>query len=213
MKKLVFDIGANVGRTAEFYASRSEKTICFEPNPNLVNTLNEVFKDLIKEEKIVIDSRGLSNKVETKTFNISNADTISTFSDFWINQSRFTGQYLWNTQIEVQTTTLDNIIDEYGVPDFIKIDVEGYELEVIKGLTKLLDNTTISFEWSEEQYDDMNEIASILDKIGYKKFAFTYRDDCTFGDELKWSSWESLELHFNIIPERKSLMGMIYFKK
>jgi FkbM family methyltransferase len=44
MKKLVFDIGANVGRTAEFYASRSEKTICFEPNPNLVNTLNESAK-------------------------------------------------------------------------------------------------------------------------------------------------------------------------
>lgn len=212
MKKLIFDIGANIGRTAEFYLERSEKTICFEPNPDLIELLKNKFQSHLGN-KIVIDGRGLSDKEEVKSFKISNADTISTFSDFWINQSRFTGQYVWDRSVDVQTTTMDKIIEEYGIPDFVKIDVEGYELEVLSGLTKLLDNTVFSFEWSEEQYDEMNAIASLVKSLGYVQFAFTYGDPCSFGDELEWSKWEDLEFHNIIVKERKHLMGMIYFKK
>jgi FkbM family methyltransferase len=211
MKKLVFDIGANRGNMAEFFLARSEKTVCFEPNPSLISYLNNRFTNYL--DKIIIDSRGLSDKIETKVFKISNADTISTFSEDWINRSRFTGEYNWDNSIEVQTTTLDQIIDEYGIPDFVKIDVEGYELQVIKGLTKLLESTVFSFEWAEEQYQNMNDIAKILNDLGYTKFSFTYSDECTFGENLEWTSWEELSFHNQINPERKYLWGMIYFKK
>jgi FkbM family methyltransferase len=211
MKKLVFDIGANRGNMTSFFIEHSEKVVCFEPNQELLSHIQNRFSSMI-DTRIFLDSRGLSDKEETKTFKISNADTISTFSEDWINNSRFTGSYNWDKLVEVKTTTIDKIIDEYGVPDFIKIDVEGYELEVIKGLTKLLDSTTFSFEWVEEQYEKMKEIYEHLNNIGYMNFSFTYGDDCTFGDGL-WKSWEDLDIHNDIDPSRKLKWGMIYFKK
>jgi FkbM family methyltransferase len=123
----MFDIGANEGNTYQFYLSHYSKIVCFEPNPQLFNHLNTKF---LKNNQVIVDSRGLSNKNEDKLFKISNINTLSTFSDDWINQSRFTGAYSWNESITVKTTTLDNIIKEYGIPNFVKIDVEGYELEV-----------------------------------------------------------------------------------
>lgn len=212
MKKLVFDIGANRGNMTNFFIGQSEKVICFEPNQELLSHIRNRFKSMI-DSRIFLDSRGLSDKEETKTFKISNADTISTFSEDWIHNSRFTGSYNWDKLVEVKTTTLDNIIDEYGIPDFIKIDVEGYELEVIQGLTKLLDSTTFSFEWAEEQYEKMKEIYEHLNNLGYMNFSFTYGDDCTFGDELIWKSWNDLDIHNDIDPSRKFKWGMIYFKK
>jgi FkbM family methyltransferase len=211
MKNLVFDIGANRGNMTEFFLRNSNRVVCFEPNPSLIEHLRNRFS-YISKERIIFDDRGISDKEGKKIFNISNADTISTFSEEWINKSRFTGKYNWGASIEVETTTIDSIIEQYGIPDFVKIDVEGHELEVIKGFTKTLSETIFSFEWAEEQYHNMIQISEIVKKLGYLKFAFTYSDECTFGENLTWTNWDQLSFHERIDINRKELWGMIYFK-
>lgn len=207
--KLIFDIGANNGNTVEFYRKLSEKIVCFEPNTGLVESL----KDRFKNQNVIVDSRGLSNQEGVKKFMLSNSNTISTFSESWVKDSRFSNSYTWNQSIDVETTTLDSIIDQYGTPDFVKIDVEGYEYEVLIGLTKLLDKTVFAFEWAEEQYPKIIETVDHLQKIGYKNYGFTYGDKPSIGEKIKFTSWGSLDLHKDIIPQRKSKWGMIYFKK
>ena len=207
--KLIFDIGANVGKTVDFFKNKSEKVVCFEANPKLVSFL----KNKYNNTNVIVDNRGLSDKIEIKTFKISNADTISTFSDDWINKSRFTGNYVWNEYVDVNTTTLDNIIDEYGVPDFIKIDVEGYEYEVILGLTKLLDNTIFSFEWAEEEHERILKTVNYLIDLGYNNYGYTIFDDPSLGENIEWDTWENLLWHNDINQNRKEKWGMIYFKK
>jgi FkbM family methyltransferase len=167
----------------------------------------------VPTDRLTIDGRALSDKNEKKIFMISNADTISTFSQEWISESRFSKTFKWDIGIEVQTTTLDNIIQEYGVPDFVKIDVEGYELEVLSGLTKLLEKTIFSFEWAEEQYKNIQKIQNRLNSIGYKNYSFTYSDSYIEVQNIVWSDWDSLRLHDDIDSNRKNLWGMIYFKK
>jgi len=219
MKKLIFDIGCNHGNMTDVFLLHTDKVICFEPNPRLVEHLKRKFSSYLND-RVIIDSRGLSNSIEKKVFRISNLDTISTFSDDWITKSRFAvanncnlkGQYHWNEEVIVQTATLDQVIKEYGIPDFVKIDVEGYELEVIRGLNKLHKDTVFSFEWAEEQYDKMNEIITHLKNLGYEKFAFTYGDFVTFGENLNWTSWEDLNIHEDIDVNRKNRWGMILFK-
>lgn len=207
--KLIFDIGANKGDTVNFYRNYAEKVICFEPNPNLITILEHRFET----ENVIVDSRGLSNQVGAKKFMISNADTISTFSEKWINSSRFSNEYQWDTSIDVQTTTLDSIIEEYGTPNFVKIDVEGFEYEVLIGLTKLLEHTIFSFEWAEEQFSDIEKSISHLQNVGYNNFGFTYEDQPSLGDNIDFSSWEDVKNNLEIIPGRKNKWGMIYFKK
>jgi FkbM family methyltransferase len=183
--------------------------VCFEANKNLSDFLKEKYINT----NVIVDNRGLSNDVGIKKFNISNANTISTFSEDWIKNSRFSNDYLWEEFIDVETTTLDKVIDYYGVPDLVKIDVEGYEYEVLIGLTKLLDDTLFSFEWAEEQYEKIKMTVDHLMEIGYENFAYTYGDDIKLNNQITWAKWDELDMHQDISPERKSKWGMIYFKK
>jgi len=206
---LVFDIGSNVGTTVEFFSQKANKVIGFEPNPRLVEILRRRFNN----RNVIIDSRGLSNEIGEKKFRIANADTISTFSEDWVNNSRFTGGYSWNEGIIVDTTTLDSVIEQYGTPDYIKIDVEGYEFEVLTSLTKVLENTIISFEWAEEQKNKIEQTIKYLFNLGYKKFSYTEADKILMDVEIDWRTIDKLNLIENLDDQRKDKWGMIYVKK
>ncbi len=208
--KIAFDIGANIGQTVDELLPNYDKIICFEPNPSLVTVIKNKF---FNNDKVTIEELGLSDKTETKKFNISNSHVVSTFSEDWINNSRFTNVYNWDTSIDVKTTTLDEVIDKYGIPYFIKIDVEGYEYEVLKGLTKLLDNTYFAFEWAEEQYEIVNKTVKYLKELGYNNFSYTYQDSLLNLENINWCNWEDLTIHNDINEDRKEKWGMIYFKK
>jgi FkbM family methyltransferase len=208
--KIAFDIGANIGQTVDELLPNYDKIICFEPNPSLVTIIKNKF---LNNDKVTIEELGLSDKIETKKFNISNSHVVSTFSEDWINNSRFTNVYNWDTSIDVKTTTLDEVINKYGVPFFIKIDVEGYEYEVFKGLTKLLENTYFAFEWAEEQYEIVNKTIKYLKELGYNNFSYTYQDSLLTLENISWGKWEDLTIHNDIKEDRKEKWGMIYFKK
>jgi hypothetical protein len=103
---------------------------------------------------------------------------------------------------------LDKLIKQYGNPSHIKIDVEGYELTVLKGLTRK--SGMISFEWVEEQYNEIIESIDYLFKLGYREFnwidndLYTYRPNFWMGNH--WMKKQLRELQ----PERKQRWGMIF---
>ena len=206
---LIFDIGANSGNTVAHFITVANKVICFEPNPTLVNHLKNRFTN----NSIIIDKRGVSSKNGTQTFKIANEDTISTLSEDWVTNSRFTGDYNWDNHIEIETVTLDSIIEEYGIPDYIKIDVEGYEYEILTSFTKFLPNTLFAFEFAEEQKYKINLILQHLNKLGYDSFAFTDADEILFDKHIHWTKLKDFNFIELLVPERKEKWGMIYFKK
>lgn len=206
---LVFDIGANMGQTVNIFIDEAEKVIAFEPNPKLVSHL----KNRFEKDNVIVDNRGISTKVGVQNFNISNYHFLSTFSNDWISNSRFNNIYSWDDVVVVQTTTLDNIIDEYGTPDYIKIDVEGYEYEILTAFTKLLDNTILSFEWAEEQKNKIIETVNYLFNLGYNKFYFTEGDEIMFNNQINWDFYDRFEFFSSLEEERKEKWGMIYIKK
>jgi len=210
-KQLAFDIGANIGNITAKLLTQYNKVICFEPQPKLKKHLEERFKN----KNVEIVEIAVSNNTSTKTFYISEIwdGVLSTLAENWKNQSRFNNIGNWREQIIVQTTTLDSIIEQYGIPDFIKIDVEGHEYEVFCGLTKLLDNTLFGFEWTEELFVDAENIVKHVQGLGYNNFSYTYEDVHSNIDNLTFKEWSALDLHTNINSSRKTLWGMIYFKK
>jgi len=208
-KILVFDIGANRGQFSDkclnYY--NNLKIISVEANPTLFTLLKNKY---INDNRITV----LGNVVSTKEgelidFYVSNADTISTAEKDWITKSRFSDSYRWSPPIKVESVSLDYLIKIYGNPDLIKVDVEGYELDVIKGLSSK--QKEICFEWAEEQYDKINKTCEHLINIGYNQFGFIDGDDYLV-KPIKYSEWKDSDFHTNINPDRKVRWGMIWVK-
>ncbi len=152
---LVFDIGANIGDKAEKYSRNGATVVCFEPQPHCVTKLVERFKS---NDRVIIVPKGVAEKPGTLPLSICDVDVLSTFSEHW-KKGRFSGQHS-SRCVEVEVTTLDLAILEFGCPRYCKIDVEGYELNVLLGLTRPVD--VISFEFT---YEFLQHAESAIERL------------------------------------------------
>jgi FkbM family methyltransferase len=205
---IIFDIGGNVGdftnKCLEVYPNCS--VILVEANDKLIQKLKERF---LNKNVEVLNYLVSSVDDEDVDFFVCEGHTISTASINWITSSRFSKTHTWETKKTKKTITLDKLIELYGNPDLIKIDVEGYESEVIKGLSKK--QKEICFEWAEEVFIDTQKVCQHLEKLGYENFGVLYNDEY-LKKPKKYSEWSQCEIHSNINPNRKEKWGMIWVK-
>ena len=125
---LVFDVGAHTGAKTDLYLALNAQVICIEPQPACIQVLRQKYAH---NSQVHIIAAGLSDMIgNMELYLCSQAPTISTFSKEW-QHGRFEG-YAWDKVVTVPVTTLDILIDTYGVPHFCKIDVEGFEMNVLK---------------------------------------------------------------------------------
>jgi FkbM family methyltransferase len=141
--ELCFDVGANLGDRSNIFLSMGAKVVAVEPQKDLCQYLDYKFG-----KKINVVNKALGEKPELKDMFISYySSSLSSLSTEWINdvKKNIYTEESWDKVNKVEVTTLDLLIKEYGKPAFIKIDVEGYELEVLKGLSTPVN--MLSFEY------------------------------------------------------------------
>ena len=183
---LVFDVGANVGNRTAPMLQLGTQIIAIEPQKECYTLLEKKFGN-----KIRIVTKGLSDKEEIRDFYISNASTISSFASDWIKsvkEDRFKG-YKWDKVVKVQMTTLDNLIKEFGLPVFIKIDVEGFELAVLKGISKSI--PMISFEYT------VPEQLEIAEKCLLHLKSINNNLECNYskGESMEWGNKDWININ------------------
>ena len=202
---LLFDVGAHIGDKSQQFLNKKRKVIMIEPLPKCVEELKSKFKDY---KNIEILQKALGKKKGNTTLMInSKVPTLSTMSDHW-KKGRFSNQ-IWDTKILVEMTTLDELIKAYGLPSYIKIDVEGYELDVLMGLTQKAG--IISFEFTSEFFDQTILCLNYLKKIGYKEYNFSIGERRKFF--YNWSNIDDLTNKLRKeIQKDKLLWGDIYCK-
>jgi FkbM family methyltransferase len=231
---LIFDIGFNVGEFTQtcFNKYKECSVIAVEANPNLCNAVSQHF--FTNYNFSLLNNLVSNNEGEEIDFYIShNATGVSTASTEFMENSRFTkgSKHLgensinWAAPIKVQSITIDSMIERYGMPDLIKIDVEGYEHTVLSGLTQKAND--ICFEWHEEERDNLYKILEHLQGLGYEQFGVIGWFDegdvfekATFSDKgdpyleypKNFYTLEDLELDKLINPERRVNYGMFFAK-
>ena len=206
--QLVFDVGANMGNRVEIFLELGCRVVAIEPQPKCQTHLLKTFGS-----RINIVAEGLGEKVEKKTMYISDVSTISSLSEEWIEsvkKSRFSGQE-WNKKETISINTMDNLISTYGLPFFCKIDVEGYELQVLKGLSQPVPYMSLEYT-VPEQTNRLEDCIKRLHKLD-ADYVFNYStgEDMTFA----MPQFVSYDVFVNYIHEKKfqsSGFGDIYVK-
>lgn len=180
---LVYDVGANVGNRVQAFLDIGCKVVAIEPQEECYKILENKFGNTIG-----IIKEGLGAEEDEKTMYIANENTISSFSKEWIDsvkQERFK-EYEWNKTVKIKITTLDKLIKEYGQPVFCKIDVEGYEYEVLSGLSQSLN--LISLEYTVPE-----QINRLMDCIKYcLHLNSDYKFNYSVGESMQWQLPESI---------------------
>lgn len=172
---LLFDIGSNIGSWA-LSNYNNNKIICVEASPATFQTL----RNNTNGKNIVCLHYAVTSSTEEYVdfFNCS-ANTISTLDENWLNDStsRFYKQFVYS-KIKVKTIALDTLISNYGIPDILKVDVEGAENIVLKSLTSPV--KIICFEWASEWNEKTFDALNHLESLGYTKFHIQDGDNYTY---------------------------------
>jgi FkbM family methyltransferase len=168
---LCFDIGANIGRKSGILLELGAKVVAIEPQPSCMNFLRKKFKN---NKDIVFEEKALAAKEGEGKMWICEANSLSSLSAAWINNVQKSGRYKdfkWDKEISVEVTTLDRLIEVYGMPKYCKIDVEGYEYEVLKGLSQPI--CYMSFETSPETLQISKNCIDYVSNLGNATFNFS----------------------------------------
>jgi FkbM family methyltransferase len=205
--KLAFDIGANIGKWSLSNSKKYEKIIAVEAFPECFLKLKENLKH---NENIECINYVVHNKDKEITFYESEEyDTISTTNKSWLCSpvSRFYACTDIKEHI-LPTIKLDDMIKIYGLPDVIKIDVEGGEYETILSLNQKV--PYLCFEWVSELKDVYLNCLHHLVKIGFSRFCIQFNDEYTFFPEINEYEYINTILKKLEVTVPKNHWGMIW---
>ena len=185
---IIFDVGGHKGESISFFLKNFnvDKIISFEPSPiNFeklkINTLQ--FQKKYKKTQIFIENFGIGQKKEKLKLKQHSESSSSTINDFNVesNYLKRKNKFLnlknnFFKEVDISVITLDDYIKKHGIQkiDLLKIDTEGYEFDVLRGLNNKLN--LVGFLMFEHHYDDMlkkkytfQDINELLKKYNFKK--------------------------------------------
>lgn len=196
---LVFDIGAHVGDRTGSFLRLGASVVALEPQPRIFRALRLLYGR--KQSAVLLPWAVGRDTGEIKLFLNTRNPTVATVApDFIAAASGAEGwqDQTWDDSVTVQVTTLDALIARYGVPDFIKIDVEGHEAEVLAGLSRPV--STLSFEFTTIQRPCAHACIDRLSELGRYSF------NLSLGEEHRlrhgnWLTAQAMHAEIDALPD------------
>ena len=162
MKKIIYDLGASVGENIPYYLLRSDLIIAVEANQKSCQTIKEKFYNEINNGKLVIENciLSISDSIEDYFYLHKNDYLLSQFpkpSEDLINKF---------TKIKLPKKSMHSLVNKYGTPYYIKIDLEKYDNIVLKDIFDL--NINPNYISAEAINNDVIEL--FLNNKSYNSF-------------------------------------------
>ena len=204
---LVFDIGAHAGNRTRAFASLGCRVVALEPQPDFAQLLRVLFG---RSSRVEVVEAAVGDAPGHASLSISErTPTVTTLAAAWRDARAREPDFArvrWNRRLEVEATTLDLLIARFGVPAFIKIDVEGSESTVLAGLTHAV--PALSFEYVPGALDHVQACIARLNALGAYRFNWSPGESYRFAA----SSWlGEADLLANVsAPEVQRRAGDVY---
>jgi len=192
---LIFDVGANDGTKTDVFLRLGARVVGIEPDEANQEVLRAKFlRYRLAPKRVVIVGKAVSDKSTFETMWIDGpGSAVNTLSQKWVetlktNKDKFEHAHFgleFARRKTVETTTLEELIVTHGLPFFVKIDVEGYEASVIRGLKRPVPFLSFEINLPEFRQEGL-ECVGLLDGLGADG-RFNYSADLQRGLALeKW---------------------------
>jgi FkbM family methyltransferase len=195
---LVFDVGAHVGDRVASFRRLGARVVAVEPQPGPARALRLLYGG---DPNVALVAAAAGDAEGEITLHVNSANpTVSTASAAFIEAAKgaqgWEGQ-AWDATVTVPCRTLDGLAAEHGRPAFVKIDVEGFEDRVLKGLSQPV--PALSFEFTTIARDVAARCLQRVAEIG------PYRFDVALGETQArvfgtWVTGEAMASYLEALP-------------
>lgn len=184
---LAFDIGAHLGDRTAAFQGLGARVVALEPQPTLFLWLKRLVGRC--QDVTLLPCAAGAEPGEAELAVSEATPTVSTLAHEWRRGigERNPGfrKVRWEGRLRVPVTTLDTLIAEHGLPRFCKIDVEGFEAEVLAGLTRPI--AGVSVEFVAGALDVADRCVARLTELGDYRFNAIAGE----GRRFEWTTWRS----------------------
>jgi FkbM family methyltransferase len=163
---LIFDIGMHRGDDAGFYLSKGFRVLSVEPFRDFTDQVRSKYSSEVETKRLTIIQKALAHSSQTEIIlyiNKEKDDSHTTRADI-VSANRASSIFTYD-ELTVATTTLSDLFNAYGVPYYLKCDIEGRDTEVLDQLVR--DERRPDFVSFEAQ--DL-EILAKMRAAGYGRF-------------------------------------------
>jgi len=163
VRDLVFDIGANNGDDTAYYLRRGFRVVAVDANPDMVALCEQRFHAEIHAGRLVLLNVGIAAEEGVASFFVSEGNR-----GVWssLDPARASRGNLAVHPVAVAARSLPGLVQEYGVPFYLKVDIEGADHLCLRGIDPTDAPAYVSFEASEGRVEDL----FLLAHAGYTRF-------------------------------------------
>jgi FkbM family methyltransferase len=169
-RNLIYDIGAHKGEDTNFYLKKGFRVVAVEANPTLITFLRQRFSREIAAGTLTLVDCAIAKAEGEVTFFVNESRSMwGTINSDWAERNRKLGSH--SHRIQVTAKTFESILRQHGVPYYLKIDIEGADMDCVDALRRCNARPNyVSIESNKTSWNGLLREFYLLRTLGYKKF-------------------------------------------